>query len=78
MKKSREILVRIVLDNSKCSLHGICESIAPNIFGLAEDGTRQILLDELDETQLPLAKEAVEACPTMALQLVPSDQCCAT
>lgn len=70
--------MRIMVDKSKCSLHGICESIAPNIFGLAEDGTRQKLVDVLDDSQLPLAKEAVEACPTMALQLVPADQCCAT
>ncbi|MBS4728568.1 ferredoxin [Mycobacterium sp. SM1] len=70
--------MRIIVDKSKCSLHGVCESIAPNIFGLAEDGTRQVLVDVLDETELPLAEEAVESCPTMALQLVPSSQCCAT
>lgn len=67
--------MRVALDESKCSAHGVCAALAPGIFRVADDGTLQILVDVLDESHLPLVEEAIEACPTAALRLVPSERC---
>ena len=61
--------MRIVLDESKCSSLGMCESVAPEFFEVGDDGALALLRDEAGEDQRALLEEAVAACPTAALRL---------
>ena len=61
--------MRIVLDESKCSSLGMCESVAPEFFEVGDDGALAVLRDEAGEDQRALLEEAVAACPTAALRL---------
>lgn len=61
--------VRIVVDRSRCSSIGICESIAPDVFEVGDDGALVLLVDDVAEVDEALA-DAVRTCPAMALSLV--------
>lgn len=61
--------MRIVLDESKCSSLGMCESVAPDFFEVGDDGALALLQSEGSEDRRALLEEAVAACPTAALRL---------
>ena len=61
--------MRIVLDETRCSSLGMCESVAPEFFEVGDDGALAVLRDEAGEDQRALLEEAVAACPTAALRL---------
>lgn len=60
---------RIVVDYDKCTGLGICESIAPDIFEVDDDGSLQILASDHDEDRRGELQEAVDGCPTGALSI---------
>lgn len=59
--------MKIVLDETKCSSLGMCESVAPDFFEVGEDGELNLLEVNPPEDQRALIEEAVAACPTAAL-----------
>jgi ferredoxin len=62
--------VKVELERAKCTGIGICESFAPDIFEVNDDGDLVIhyaALAECDEADL---ERAVDGCPTQALRLV--------
>jgi ferredoxin len=61
--------MRIVLDETKCSSLGMCESVAPDHFEVGDDGELKILDPTPPENQRALIEEAVAACPTGALSI---------
>ena len=61
--------MRIVLDETRCSSLGMCESVAPEFFEVGDDGALSVLQPEAAEVQRALLEEAVAACPTAALRL---------
>lgn len=61
--------MKIVLDESKCSSLGMCESIAPDFFEVGDDGALAVLDDTPPEDQRALIEQAVASCPTGALSL---------
>ena len=61
--------MRIVLDETKCSSLGMCESVAPDYFEVGDDGALDILDATPPEDQRALIEEAVAACPTGALSI---------
>jgi len=61
--------MRIVLDESKCSSLGMCESVAPEVFEVGDDGALTVLNPSPPEDQRALMEEAVAACPTAALSI---------
>lgn len=62
--------MRIVVDKQKCTALGICESVAPDLFEVQDDGTLIILDDRPEGGGLcDAAREAVEGCPTEALSI---------
>jgi ferredoxin len=63
--------MRIVHDESRCASLGICESIAPTVFEVGEDGVLTLRDPVPDEQLRPLVEEAVAACPTGALRVEP-------
>ena len=61
--------MKIVLDESKCSSLGMCESVAPEVFEVGDDGALSVLNATPSEDQRALLEEAVAACPTAALSI---------
>lgn len=62
---------RIVVDSTKCVNLGVCESVAPDLFEVNDDGELVLLTaGEVGPDQLEAAREAVTGCPTEALSLV--------
>jgi len=64
----------VVVNRAKCTGLGICESIVPDLFEIAEDGTLTLLADLVDNAHRADVEEAVRSCPTAALRLSPSRQ----
>jgi ferredoxin len=62
--------MRVEVDLSKCTGHGICESIADDVFEVQDDGTVHIRENERPESDRVRMAEAVTQCPTAALRLV--------
>jgi ferredoxin len=71
--KRLEAIMRIVVDHDKCSALGICESLAPELFEVQDDGSLVILNQRPEGDQCGAAREAVEGCPTEALAIVEDD-----
>ncbi|ALE78600.1 ferredoxin [Pseudonocardia alni] len=61
--------MRVVVDYDKCTGLGLCESLAPDFFEVADDGSLNLLRAEADEAQRSELEEAVRACPTEALRI---------
>ncbi|MEU8900302.1 ferredoxin [Nocardia sp. NPDC048505] len=61
--------VDISVDRELCVGHGICESIAPDLFEVGVDGTVGILLDRIPPELTDAARAAVAECPSRALRL---------
>jgi ferredoxin len=62
--------MRIVVDHSKCTGLGICESIAEDVFQVQEDGSLVLLKEDVSEDRRQEMQEALDSCPTEALRLI--------
>jgi ferredoxin len=61
--------MRVEVDRDRCVGHGICESIADDVFEVQDDGTVVIRDDERPESDRNRMKQAVTQCPAAALRL---------
>lgn len=61
--------MKIGVDLDKCTGHGICESIAEEVFEVQDDGTVVIHDAERPESDRDRMKQAVTQCPVAALKL---------
>lgn len=61
--------MKIKVDRDKCTGLGICESLAPDVFEVNDDGDLVLITDTVPEGQLDDVEEAVAGCPTEALSL---------
>jgi ferredoxin len=66
---SKDDGMQIHVDTDKCTGHGVCESILPEVFEVGEDGIVHLLTTELVESQRSDLESAVAECPTQALRL---------
>ncbi len=62
--------MKILLDNAKCTGLGICESLAPDVFEVNDDGDLVLLAEEITDDQRDDVEAAIAGCPTEALRLV--------
>jgi ferredoxin len=62
--------MKIVVDRSKCTGLGICESLAPAFFEIDDNGDLIVLEEAVAEGELAGVEEAVVGCPTEALRIV--------
>jgi ferredoxin len=62
--------MRVEVDLDKCTGHGICESIADDVFEVQDDGSVTILESERPESDRGRMQQAVTQCPAAALRLV--------
>jgi len=61
--------MKIVLDRAKCTGLGICESLAPDVFEVNDDGDLVMLTDDVPDGGLDDVEAAIAGCPTEALRL---------
>ena len=61
--------MKVVVDRTKCSSIGICESIAPDIFEIGADGALNILIDQIAPDRRAEVEQACADCPTQALSI---------
>jgi ferredoxin len=62
--------VRVEVDLDKCTGHGVCESIAEDVFEVQDDGIVLIHDNERPETDRDRMQQTVTQCPAAALQIV--------
>lgn len=60
---------RVKVDRERCVSSGVCESLAPEVFELDDDGVLQVLRDEPADGELDDVRDAVQQCPARALAL---------
>ena len=61
--------MKVSVDFAKCTGLGICESMAPDIFEVDDDGKLLLLKDDITDDELQSVEEAVAGCPTEALRI---------
>ncbi len=61
--------MRIIVDFDRCRSNGVCVDLAPEIFEIRNDGYLYLLKEEVSDSELVLAEEAVEGCPTQAISI---------
>lgn len=62
--------MKIIVDRSKCTGLGICESLAPAHFEVDDDGVLVLLEENVTAADLQAVNEAIAGCPTEALKIV--------
>jgi ferredoxin len=61
--------MRVEVDLDKCTGHGICESIADDVFEVQDDGTVLIHDHDRPASDRERMQRAVTQCPAAALRL---------
>ena len=61
--------MRVEVDLDRCTGHGICESIADDVFEVLDDGIVLIHDNERPESDRVRMQHAVTQCPAAALRL---------
>jgi ferredoxin len=61
--------LRILVDHDKCTGHGVCEAVSPDVFEVQDDGGLRLLVEEPGEDYRDQLAEAVSGCPADALRL---------
>lgn len=62
--------MRVEVDLDKCTGHGICESIADDVFEVQDNGTVRIHDNQRPESDRERMRQAVTQCPAAALRLI--------
>ncbi|MFD5811290.1 ferredoxin [Rhodococcus sp. 2H158] len=63
-------MAKVYVDRRKCQGLGLCESIAPQVFEVTEDGVLSLPTEgTFVETDRELIISAVEGCPNEALSI---------
>jgi ferredoxin len=61
---------RVVLDPERCTGHGRCYDLAPELFDADERGHCVVVVADPSDAQVERARLAVESCPEQALALI--------
>jgi ferredoxin len=61
--------MKIHVDTDRCTGHGVCESLVPEVFEVGDEGVVQLLTDDLTGIERSDLELAVAECPTQALRL---------
>ncbi|HEX5145162.1 MAG TPA: ferredoxin [Mycobacterium sp.] len=65
--------MRMEVDLGKCVGHGICETIAEDVFEVRDDGFVVVLRPQCPESDRERMQAAVTQCPAGALHFVETD-----
>lgn len=61
--------MRIDVDITRCTGHGVCETIAPDVFEVLDDGTLAIGEPDRPRGDRDRMQQAVIQCPAAALRI---------
>lgn len=61
--------MKVYIDKDLCIGCGACESVAPDIFQMKEDGLAHVVLDEVGEARRKDVEEAMGSCPSEAIKI---------
>jgi ferredoxin len=61
--------VRVVVDTRLCASTGMCESVAPDVFEIGDDGALVVHHELVPAELVDAAREAARCCPTRALSV---------
>lgn len=61
--------MKIFVDRTRCAGLGVCESVAPEVFEVGDDGTLVLLTEAAPGGMLESVQQAVDGCPNEALRL---------
>ena len=61
--------MKVIVDFVKCTGFGICESMAPEIFEVNDDGELVLLKEDITDDELRSVEEAVAGIPAEALRI---------
>lgn len=59
--------MKICVDFTKCTGLGICESFAPEVFEVNDEGDLVLLAEEVDDSMADVISQAIDGCPTEAI-----------
>ncbi len=59
----------VQVDRERCVASGVCESLAPEVFEIDDEGVLQVHQDEPAADALDGVRDAVQSCPARALAL---------
>ncbi len=60
--------MRVIVDETRCEGHGQCQSAAPDVFELNDDGVSVVLHDPIPDALRRQAEAGVRVCPMAALR----------
>jgi ferredoxin len=63
--------LRLEVDRIRCDGAGLCAELLPELISLDDWGYPILTPDAVPEGLRPLARQAVDACPVLALRLAP-------
>lgn len=62
--------MKVRVNENSCIGCGACAAICEDVFEIGDDGLSQVKVDVVPENKIDAAKEAVESCPTAAIEEV--------
>jgi len=62
--------MKVVIDSERCTGHGRCYSLAPEVFDADEEGHSFVCVTELPEELRTRAQRGVDNCPEGAISIV--------
>jgi ferredoxin len=63
--------MRIIVDRTRCTGLGMCESVAPDVFEVNDEGELELRTATVPDGRLAEVEQAVACCPNEALRLAP-------
>ncbi|OWM00972.1 ferredoxin [Mycolicibacterium peregrinum] len=61
--------MKVEADRDACIASGNCVMVSDVVFDQDDDGVVEVLVDEVPDDEIALAREAVKLCPASALKL---------
>ena len=62
--------MKLRIDTERCSGHGRCYDVAPELFTDDEYGYGKVIVDEVKPEQVARAQTAIDCCPERAIEAV--------
>lgn len=59
--------MRVHINRDKCTGHGVCESLAPEVFEVRDDGLAYVMTELPAEDLRAAVEDACDQCPVEAL-----------
>jgi ferredoxin len=61
--------MKATIDRSGCIGCGLCPSICPEVFQMADDGLAEVIVDDIPAGVEGTAQEAAESCPVSVINV---------